>query len=184
MRTLHTTAPLARPVLARLATPHDTDALERLWLVFRHHMSTYTGELPRPDGRYRSDRLDRALADPTWNAWMLTAGQHPIGFALTRSLDEPTKVINSFFVVTPARRDGLGTAFARAIVTHSPGRWSVAYQDPNHAAAAFWPRIAAGFDPEHQLERRPVPGKPHLPPDVWVTFDVLPDGTTRAPETF
>jgi predicted acetyltransferase len=91
---------------------------------------------------------------------------------LVRSLDEPTKVINSFFIVAPARGGGVGTEFVRAIVTTTPGRWSVAYQDANAAAAAFWPRVAARIDPGRQLDHRPVPGRPELPPDAWVTFDV------------
>jgi hypothetical protein len=41
------------------------------------------------------------------------------------------------------------------------------------AAARFWRRVAAdaGGDDARE-ERRPVPGKPEIPPDVWITITV------------
>jgi hypothetical protein len=55
----------------RQADDCDRDRLQRLWLLFRHHMSEFTGALPNPDGTYRSDRLEAALSDPTWQAWLV-----------------------------------------------------------------------------------------------------------------
>jgi predicted acetyltransferase len=170
MTTLEAPSFLPRPVVARPATTDDHPALGRLWLLFRHHMSTYTRALPDPDGTYGCERLRRATSDPTWNAWMLTAADHPLGFALTRAMDEPVRVINSFFLVGPARGHGLGQCFARAVARASPGTWTVAYQDGNIAAARFWARVAARLDPGWWLQHRPVPGRPDLPPDAWVTF--------------
>jgi predicted acetyltransferase len=166
------TTDLPTPLAVRPAAATDTDALRRLWLVFRHHMSEFTGTLPSSTGEYRAERLESALDPdrPDWAAWLLTAGPHPIGFALTRALDQPTRVLNSFFLVAPARRRGLGLAFARAVLTADPGTWSVAHQEANGAAAGFWPRVAASFDPEWRREIRASGDQQDGPRDTWLTF--------------
>lgn len=174
MTTLLPQIDLPQPILARAATDNDRAILERLWLIFRHHMSTYSHALPTPDGTYRSERLHRSFSDPSWNTWILTASEHPIGFCLTRAMNKPVHVVNSFFIVAPARGAGVGTAFLRAVVNETPGTWSVAYQDANKAAARFWPSVAAAVAGDFNLEHRPVPGHPQLPPDAWVTFRVNP----------
>jgi predicted acetyltransferase len=165
---------LPAPLAARRANTGDDPALDRLWQLFRHEMSTITRALPGPDGRYRCDRLDLALdpGRPEWEAWLLRAAEHPVGFALTRSLDEPVRVLNSLFVVAPARRGGVGLRFARDVVDARPGVWEVAHQDVNSAAATFWERLASLYGPGWGREHRAVPGRPDLPPDVWVRFVV------------
>ena len=172
MTNLSTSLNLPQPVEARRGTLHDEPALRRLWLIFRHDMSAYSRALPRPDGSYRSEWLELALTTPAWSAWLLTAGEHPIGFALTRAMDEPVRVLNSFFLVAPARRGGLGLAFARTVLAATPGPWAVAYQDANLPAARFWPAVAASFD-DGWAERPPTTDQPR---DVWVTFTVEPGG--------
>ncbi|MFI5623251.1 GNAT family N-acetyltransferase [Nocardioides sp. NPDC051685] len=148
MTTLHTELDdIPAPVIARLARPEDHPALRHLWLLFGHDMSRFSSTLPFADGTFRSERLDAALrSDPGWRAWILTAGVHPIGFALVRAADQPVRVLNSFFIVAGARRGGLGLQFARAVVSDAPGEWTVAYQDQNRAAALFWERVTAGCD--------------------------------------
>ncbi|WP_284292561.1 GNAT family N-acetyltransferase [Luteimicrobium album] len=168
-----TSTSLPSPVVARPATSDDGPALTQLWNLFRHDMSPYSGALPDSDGRYRSERLDHALAaQPGWQAWLATAGPHPVGLAVARALDEPEHVLSSFFVVAAARRGGLGRQLARAVLTTRPGRWAVAYQDANTRAARFWADVAAGLDPSWVHEHRDVPNRPDLPPDSWIRLDV------------
>lgn len=88
MRTLPPQPDLPTPLVIRRATTGDRDPLERLWLIFRHDMSAYSRALPNPDGTYRSERLLRGLSDPSWRAWILTAADRPVGFALVRGLDQ------------------------------------------------------------------------------------------------
>ena len=161
---------LPQPLSTRRAVDGDRGTLQRLWLLFQHDMSVYTHALPDSDGTYRSERLHSALSDPGWHAWLLLAGRHPIGLAFSRAMNTSVYVLNSFFVVAPVRRAGLGTAFAHTVVTNPPGTWAVAHQDVNDAAARFWSQLAARLDPHWTIERKPVPGKPDLPPDTWVTF--------------
>lgn len=183
MTTLTSHPDLPEPIIARPALSGDEAALRRLWQLFRHDMSAYGRDLPGADGSYRSERLELALADPAWDAWLLTAAEHPIGFALTRAMDQPVRVLNSFFLVVPARRRGLGLAFADAVLSATPGTWEVAYQDANAAAASFWPAVAARFGEQWVREHRPVPGRPELPPDTWVTFTTGGESTTELNES-
>jgi hypothetical protein len=67
------------------------------------------------------------------------------------------------------------SAVTRAIevLRRHPGRWEIAFQEENPGAARFWRGIATELAGDaYQEERRPVPGKPHIPPDVWLTFTV------------
>ncbi len=165
---------LLLPLIYRPTTWSDRVAMERLWLLFRHDMSAVNGDLPRADGSYRSERLEHLLSGtPGWLGWILTAAaDRPLGFAIVRASDQPVRVVNSFFVVAAARRCGTGSTFARAVVSSHPGRWTVAHQDRNHAAARFWPAVAATLDPDWTSAHKPVPGQPDAPPDRWITFTV------------
>ena len=178
MSTHWPTTDLPDPVTVRAVGPRDRRTLERLWLLFSHEMTAYSGVLPNRDGRYRRERLVKAFEDPCWGGWLLTAADRPIGFAVVRALDRPVRVLSSFFLVAPARRLGLGTAFARSVVGRPHGAWSVPYQDANPAASRFWPRLAEQCDPGWTARRVPVPGRPDLPPDTWVTFRTAPPRTT------
>ena len=54
------------PVSVREASAADHPVLERLWLMFRHDVSEFRGQLPRRDGTFRSERLQAAFGDPDW----------------------------------------------------------------------------------------------------------------------
>jgi predicted acetyltransferase len=160
-------------VSVRLATEADRPALERLWLMFRHDMSEFTGALPNPDGTFRSERLEAAFTSDDWAPYLLTSVDRPAGLALVRALTTSTRVLNSFFVVRGARRTGIGLRAVQQVVARHPGAWEVAFQDANEVAVRFWRRVATQIAGEEWTEtRRPVPGVPDVPPDVWIAFDV------------
>jgi predicted acetyltransferase len=160
-------------VSVRRAGAADHPILERLWLMFRHDMSEFHGLLPNPDGTFRSERLQAAVEHADWASYLLTRGEHPVGLALVRGLEGQTRVLNSFFVVRGARRAGIGLQAVREVVARHPGHWEVAFQDENAAAVRFWRRVATEIAGDAWTEdRRPVPGQPSLPPDVWISFDV------------
>ncbi|MDX3073419.1 GNAT family N-acetyltransferase [Streptomyces sp. NPDC088354] len=155
----------------RRATADDRPVAERLWLMFRHDMSGFGGVVPNPDGTFRSDRLHAAFAGGDWAPYLLTSGERPVGLAFVRGLTGPTRVLNSFFVVRGARRAGVGLRAVRDVLGRHPGPWAVAFQDANTVAARFWRRVASevagdGWSEEH----RPVPGRPDLAPDTWISF--------------
>lgn len=159
-------------LLVRPATAADQGTMERLWLMFRHDMSEFQSQLPRPDGTFRSERLHSAFHDAGWAPYLLTSDGHPAGLAFVRGLDGPVRVLNSFFVVRGARRTGIGLRAVKEIVARHPGPWEVAFQDANPGAVAFWRRVATEIaGTAWSEERRPVPGRPGIPPDVWISFE-------------
>jgi predicted acetyltransferase len=167
-------------VSVRLADPADHPVLERLWLLFRHDMSEFGGELPNPDGTYRSDRLQAAFTKADWAPYLLTSGEIPIGLAFVRSLTGPTRVLSSFFVVRGVRKAGIGLRAVQEVVSKYPGPWEVAFQEDNVAAVGFWRRVATEIAGDAWTEeRRPVPGRPDVPPDTWISFDA-PTAAVRA----
>ncbi|WP_329338693.1 GNAT family N-acetyltransferase [Streptomyces sp. NBC_00663] len=156
----------------RPVTPADRPTLDRLWLLFRHDLSEFGGQLPNPDGTFRTERLEAAFSgDEDWAAYLISRAEHPVGFAFVRGLDGPTRVLNSFFVVRGVRRSGVGMRAVRDVVARHPGEWTVAFQDANPGAVRFWRRVGETIAPgAWEEERRPVPDRPGLAPDVWVSF--------------
>ncbi|MEU0567715.1 GNAT family N-acetyltransferase [Nonomuraea sp. NPDC005983] len=155
----------------RPAGTADRLAVERLWLMFRHDMAEFQGGLPSPDATYHSDRLRSAFEDDDWATYLFTSGDRPVGFSFVRALSGPARVLNSFFVVRGARRSGIGMKVVREVISRHPGPWKIAFQDSNTAAVAFWRRVATEIAGDAWTEeRRPVPNRPDVPPDVWISF--------------
>ena len=165
----------------RRASTVDRPVVERLWLMFRHDMSEFGGQLPNADGTFRAERLAAAFDDRNWACYVFTGPEdRPVGFAIVRDRAGPVRVLSSFFVVRAVRRTGVGLQAVEAVVSEHPGSWAVAFQDANAAAVRFWRRAAqevAGSD--WSEERKAVPGRPDLPPDVWISFGVTPGGPVR-----
>jgi predicted acetyltransferase len=162
----------------RRASAADRPVAERLWLMFRHDMSEFSGQLPNPDGTFRAERLAAAFDDRNWACYIFTGPEdRPAGFAIVRGLASPVRVLSSFFVVRSVRRAGVGLQAVRAIVAENPGPWTVAFQDANAAAVRFWRRAAEEVaDGDWSEERKAVPGRPDLPPDTWISFEVTRAG--------
>lgn len=156
----------------RPATPEDRPALERLWLMFRHDKSEFGGQLPNPDGTFRIGRLEAAFSGGVdWAPYLISRGRYPVGFAFVRGLSGPTRVLNSFFVVRGARRTGVGMRAVQDVVARHPGQWAVAFQGDNVGAVRFWRCVAEALAPGRWTEeRRSVPQRADLAPDVWVSF--------------
>ncbi|MFF7749319.1 GNAT family N-acetyltransferase [Streptomyces sp. NPDC007971] len=164
---------LPADLIVRPATPEDRPTVERLWPMFRHDLSEFRGVLPGVDGTFRSEWLVSAFTAPGWAPYLMTWGERPAGFAFVRGLDGPVRVLNSFFVVRGARRQGVGLRAVRKVLLRHPGPWEIAFQHDNPAAVRFWPRVARELAEEGWTrEVRPAPDRPELPPDVWISFTV------------
>ena len=158
----------------RPVTTAELPALDRLWLMFRHDMSEFQGGLPNPGGTFRSERLQSAVDDPSWVAYLAWKHDRPIGLALVRALDQPTRVLNAFFIVRGLRRTGIGSQVVRDVLLEHPGSREVAFQADNETAVRFWRRTATEMAGRRWTEeRRAVPAKPHDPPDVWISFSTF-----------
>ena len=173
------TADLAlRPILAE-----DRPVVERLWQLYRHDLSEFRGQhdpsgfretLPMEDGTFNArgllpyvqENADRA-------AYLFQIGARPVGFASICGLASEPLLVAEFFVVRGARRQGVGRAAVQKLLALHPGAWEIPFQEHNVAAACFWRGVATsvGGDAARE-ERRPVPGKPQVPPDVWITINI------------
>lgn len=157
--------------------PRDRAVVERLWQLYHHDLSQFRGSLPDDEGLFQSRRLPAYLDDPDGVSYLLVLGDRPVGFALVRGLDAEQRTICEFFVVRAARRRRCGYDAALQVLRLHPGRWEIAFQEENPGAARFWRQVAtAASGSSWTQERRPVPDKPHLPHDVWLSLDTADTG--------
>jgi predicted acetyltransferase len=146
--------------------------LARLWQLYRHDLSEFRGSMPDAEGRFTVGHLPRyAEPEPDRIAYLIRADQDLAGFVFVRGITGPPRTIAEFFVVRAARRRGVGEAAARSAFASHPGPCEVAFQEENPTAARFWRRVIGDVSGgAYREERRPVPDKPHLPPDTWLLF--------------
>ena len=148
-----------------------------LWQAYRSDLAPVVHGLPYADGRYAHGPLADYPADDRAGYLALqphpnTGEDAPVGFALVSGLDGERRHMDAFWTAPAARRGGLGLSLAAYVVDRHPGPWAIAFQHDNTAAAGFWRRVAADvFGVEGAAwteQRRPVPGKPEVPPDHWI----------------
>ncbi len=161
-------------LLVRRVQASDRVLMERLWLMFRHDLSEFQGQLPRPDGSYRSERLEDVLkGHPEWAGYLISLGEVPIGFCFMRALQQPVHVLNAFFLVRPVRRRGYGLRAVQEVLSNHPGPCDVAFQGNNETAVRFWQRVATEVSGDvWTQEERPIVGSPDATPDLWISFKV------------
>jgi predicted acetyltransferase len=159
-------------------TPDLHDVVARLWQLYRHDLSEFRDSYPDADGRYATGPLAAYLAEEgDRTALLVRHGASAVGFVLLRGLTAGQAVLGEFFVVRAVRRRGVGYHVATDVMRRSPGPWVVAFQEENPRAARFWRRIATDLAGDTWTEQRiPVPEKPWLPPDVWLSLEVPPPG--------
>ena len=154
----------------------DWPVVERLWQLYQHDLSEFRHSAPDPDGLFQARRLPSYRSGDDSTAYLARRGDVPCGFALVHGVTRERRLMGEFFVSRSARGRGLAAAFASAVLERHPGRWVVPFQNENPRAAAFWRRLATDVLDDVTEQTLAVPGKPHLPPDVWMT------GTLRALE--
>jgi predicted acetyltransferase/ADP-ribose pyrophosphatase YjhB (NUDIX family) len=162
------------PLRVEVADDAGWRVVERLWQLYLHDLSEFRHSSPDAEGLFagrlaayagggRGDRV----------SYLARLGDVPCGFALVRGLGSDQRLMGEFFVTRSTRGRGVAAAFARAVLDRHPGPWAVPFQNENPRAAAFWRRLAAEVLDDVAEETVPVPGKRHLPDDVWLT------GTSR-----
>jgi predicted acetyltransferase len=157
-----------RAIELRALTADVHPAIERLWQLYRHDLSEFRDSIPQEDGTFSPGRLPLFLEDdPDRVAYLFVLDGRPVGFALIWGLAAGPLNMVEFFVARSARRRGVAHEAMRQIFERHPGAWEIAFQEANAGAARFWRRLL----PEAREEAHPVPGKPHIPPDVWLVFE-------------
>jgi predicted acetyltransferase len=153
----------------QLITGELRPVLEQLWQLYRHDLSEFRGSMPDAAGRFTMGRLPAYFGDPDRCGYLIHQGPALAGFALVHGLTHEPRAMGEFFVVRAARRQRVGHLAALEILRRHPGRWEIAFQEENRGAARFWRQVAAqAAAGAYTEERRPVPDKPHIPPDTWL----------------
>jgi predicted acetyltransferase len=143
--------------------------VEHLWQLYAHDLSAFRGSMPDGDGLFKLGRLPTFIDDPDRCGYLICGGSAVAGFALIRGLSAEPRVMGEFFVVRAARRQRLGHQAALDLLGLHPGRWEIAFQEDNPGAARFWREVATdAAGATWREERRPVSGKPEVPPDTWL----------------
>jgi predicted acetyltransferase len=162
----------SEPLLREL-TDADVAVVERLWQLYSHDMSEVRGTLPNGEGLYKPGRLPGYLEDAGTTGYLISHDGSPAGFAFVTGLETELRHMGDFFVVRAVRRKGVGYRVTRKLLERHPGAWEIGFQGSNSGAPEFWRRIATDAVGDDWVEeRRPVPGKPHIPHDHFILFSV------------
>ena len=164
-------------------TADTRPVIETLWQLYRHDLSEFRGTngpegfrgtLPDEHGLFHTRTLAPFLDDePGRAAYLLSLGSRPVGFAFVSGVVSEPRLMAEFFVVRGARKQAVGRAAVDALFGLHPGTWEIPFQENNVAAARFWRSVAARIAGDgYREERRPVPDKPEVTPDVWITLTV------------
>jgi predicted acetyltransferase len=153
--------------------PEESGFLHRLWQLYCHDLSEFRDSLPDGDGLFPVHRLEAALGDGDFETLLIFDGRTPIGFVVVRGLLSGTRSIREFFIVRGLRRQRAGYNAALHILRQFPGPWRIAFQEGNPGAAKFWRHVVVDLTNNQWSEERiPVPDKPTVPPDTWLSFTV------------
>jgi predicted acetyltransferase/8-oxo-dGTP pyrophosphatase MutT (NUDIX family) len=148
----------------------DWPVVQRFWQLYQHDLSEFRHSAPDTEGRYVAGRLTSYIGAPERVAYLARRGDVPCGFALVRlGVRRDRRTMGEFFVTRSSRGAGVAAAFAGEVLRRHPGEWVIAFQNENPRAASFWRRLAAELLDDVEERTLAVPGKPHLPPDVWLT---------------
>jgi predicted acetyltransferase len=174
---------MASEFAVRPVTAETRPVVEHLWQLYRHDLSEFRGthsqsgfrgSLPDADGTFHTRTLVPFFEDDADRAaYVFYSGPHAVGFAFVSHLTAQARLMTEFFVVRGLRGHGIARAAVDELFARHPGEWEIPFQERNVAAARFWRRVAAEVAAESVREElRPVPGKPEIPPDVWLTLVV------------
>lgn len=171
-------------VVVSVADSRSRETVENLLHLYIHDLSELRGSVPMANGRFEmAARRSIYFTDPDRRVYLFTRGGSPVGFAMIGGLLRPPLNIGEFFVIRAVRRLGVGRSAAMQVLASHSGHWEWAFQEANAGAANFWRSIATDLVGDKWVElRRPVPNKPWIPDDVWISFDTT-DADASAAKT-
>jgi predicted acetyltransferase/ADP-ribose pyrophosphatase YjhB (NUDIX family) len=161
------------PLRVEVAARGEWPVIERMWQLYQHDLSEFRHSALGPAGLFDTGRLPAYAGRDDRVAYLARLGDVPCGFALVRlGTRRDRRTMGEFFVTRSTRGRGTAAAFATEVLTRHPGPWVIPFQNENPRAAAFWRRLAGEVMVDVSEKTLPVPGKAHLPPDVWLTGTV------------
>jgi predicted acetyltransferase len=157
----------------RELTADRHEVAERFWQLFKHDLSEFRDSHPDERGAFKRRELEPYLgSDPDRVAYVVVGPTGPVGLSFVYGLTADVRRFDQFFVVRSQRGAGVGRVAAEATIRRHPGRWEVGFQNENPVAARFWRRLAAELGNDLHERLQPVPGKPHIPDDVILSFEL------------
>jgi len=129
----------------------DDPRLDRLLQLYIHEWSGLLDIPIGADARYEYEGLAHYRDRDVRAAYLFLDGVAPLGFALARRDERGRWNVEEFFVVTGARRRGLGAAAARRLFAGHPGPWTFTVRPENPAALAFWRATLPGAAEEVEV---------------------------------
>jgi len=152
------------PVTLRDARDSDAD---RAWIrtVYRDYLSELSasksglfpalGEWPAREDEFLAGWFN----DPSAHPFVILADGMRAGFALVaRPAAFPRRIADfrmaEFFVVSEARRRGVGAGAATLLFTRFAGQWEVIEDEYNRPALAFWRRVISRHSDGRYVETR------------------------------
>jgi predicted acetyltransferase len=114
----------------------DKGVVRQLVELYLHDFSEFDDRDVTDHGLFGYRYLDHYWTEPDRHPFLFRVDGHWAGFAFVRTADASS--IAEFFVLRKYRRDGVGTAAARAIFQRFPGPWTVEQIANNADARTFW----------------------------------------------
>lgn len=161
--------------------PNDKPVVANLMQLYLHDSSEFDSTEPSAHGLFDFPWLDSYFTALGREAYLISVGGRPAGFALTRcdvEGDDGAWNLSEFFVVRGHRGHGVAARAVRLVLRRHPGPWTLSYLVANVPAARFWPRLidAVASGPVVRTEQS-------LPeaaaPRVRLSFEVAADDGHR-----
>ena len=134
--------------LRRVSSERQRDALRRLYPLYLHDLSQWTGHYRLDaDARWEPSYIEDFLGREQCAAFLIGEDGAAAGFAWVGGGDFPRKRpdrewrLAEFFVAAPFRRRGVGRAAAGAVLDSFSGSWQLEVVDGNEAALQFWREV-------------------------------------------
>ena len=161
-----------RPV----AGDDDWSVVAWLWQAFRHDLAPIVGAYPRADGRYNHTWLDEWAASDDATAYVAVARTSaPVGFAIVNRLrGRPARAwARSGWPRWSAAPASAGCWPATSSPV-TPARGTSPSSRTTPAPATSGARSPTRCSPTGPRSSGPVPGKPDVPPDTWISGSTRP----------
>ena len=145
----------------------------KLWREYSTELRQLRNLPPVSQENYSDNRLDLYLGYQDHLPYLIEKDDAIAGLVFIRECAPKTMMIGEFFITPENRGDGTAQEAARTALLLHDGKWEIPFQEVNQRAARFWRSLVASMAGSvFEEELREVPGKPEIPKDVYLTFDL------------
>lgn len=154
-----------------MVTENSRPLLENLWQLYFHDLSKFRGTRIGQDGKFGLRRLPLLFTSDDRIGYLFYKESDLVGFSIIRGFDQESRIVSEFFILGSFQNQGIGKEIALKLFRLHPGKWEISFQEANTPAVKFWRNVAETAAPSTWIEdRRPVPDKPEVPFDNWISF--------------